>query len=119
MITINKRTIIRGIICMVDRIQPIRTFRFKPFTSEVLEYKNGKLLLSRTPLKCLKIIENRFKVYVDYGFKGNARYANDKSDYYVVDMLDNTMLLPEDNDYGSIVDSLQKKAESEKKWMKY
>jgi hypothetical protein len=73
------------------------------------------LYQSGSPLKCLKIIDNRFKVYVDYGFKGNSRYANEKSDYYVLDLQDNdALLLPSDNDYGSIVATLTEKAESER-----
>lgn len=99
---------------MTNRIHPLLDVTFKPIESEVLHYADGKLLLSGTPLKCLKIIDNRFKVFVDYGFKGNSRYANEKSDYYVIDQkANNALLLPAFQDYGSIVHTLTKRIEKE------
>lgn len=100
---------------MPERIQPIGKIQFKKFESEVIEYTGEKLMVSRTPVKCLKIIDNRYRVYVDYGFKGNSRYADDQSDYYVVDTKDNNALLrPSSNDYGSIVATLEEQAEKER-----
>lgn len=100
---------------MANRVHPIRIIKFRPIESEILTYSQGILHQSGSPLKCLKIIDNRFKVYVDYGFKGNSRYANEKSDYYVIDLHDSdALLLPSDNDYGSIVATLAEKADSER-----
>lgn len=100
---------------MPQRIQPIAKIDFRKVESEVIEYKNDKLYVSRTPIKCLKVIDRRYKVYVDYGFKGNARYADDQSDYYVIDTGDdNALLLPSSNDYTSIVETLLEKAEKER-----
>lgn len=50
---------------------------------------------------------------MDYGFKGNFRYGNDKSDYNVVDTRTNTILCPDCNDNGSIVAKLERKVEEE------
>jgi hypothetical protein len=99
----------------MERIQPIsKNITFKTFESDSLEYREDKLFIYNTiALKCLKIIGERFKVYVDYGFKGNARYANDRSDYYVVDTKDKSILHPSDNDFGSIVASLEEKLDKE------
>lgn len=99
---------------MNKRIYPISQINFRKIESEVIHYVDGRLEVSRVPAKCMKIIEGRYKVYVDYGFKGNSRYADDQSDFYVVDTLDNSILLPSSNDYGSIVDTLQKKADKER-----
>lgn len=99
---------------MTNRIYPLLDIKFRVIESETLHYMDNKLQFHDIPLKCLKIIDNRFKVYVDYGFKGNSRYANEKSDYYVIDMnSDNALLLPNHNDYGSIVHSLNQQVETE------
>ncbi|HFJ9376538.1 hypothetical protein CN384_07665 [Bacillus thuringiensis] len=93
----------------------IKDEKFKPFTSETLEYRDGKLFMANSDIsfKCLKVIGNRYKIFVDYGFKGNARYADDKSDYYVVDTKDNTLLKPLDYKFKTIVSSLEEKFDNE------
>ncbi|MDF2881280.1 MAG: hypothetical protein K0R54_1837 [Clostridiaceae bacterium] len=99
----------------MERIQPINNnLLFKQYVGDSLEYREDKLFIYKSvALKCLRIIGERYKVYVDYGFKGNSRFANDKSDYYVVDTMDNTILCPTDNDFGSIIASLETKLEKE------
>lgn len=89
--------------------------KFKPFTSETLEYRDGKLFMAHSDIlfKCLKIVGSRYKIFVDYGFKGNSRYADDKSDYYVVDTKDNTLLKPLDYSFAALVKSLEDKLEKE------
>ena len=105
---------------MPERIQPIAKINFKKFENEVIEYKDNKLFVHKTPVKCLKVIDNRFKVYVDYGFKGNSRYADDQSDFYVVDIKQNdALLLPSSNDYGSIVATLEEQADKERPLTNY
>lgn len=100
---------------MTERIQPIAKIQFRKLETEVIEYKGNKLYVHKTPVKCLKVIDNRFKIHVDYGFKGNSRYADDQSDYYVIDMKkDDALLLPSSNDYGSIVATLEEQADKER-----
>lgn len=100
---------------MSKRIQPIADIGFRKMESDSVRYVEDRLEVYRTPVKCMKIIDKRYKVYVDYGFKGNSRYADDQSDFYVVDVQeDNAILKPSSNDYGSIVATLEKKADRER-----
>ena len=100
---------------MATRIYPLLPVKLKPVKSETLTYSKGTLRMSEIPLKCLKNIENRFKVYVDYKFKGNSRYPNEQSDYYVVDLEEiDTIFLPSHQDYGSIVAVLEEQVEKER-----
>ncbi|PGK51826.1 hypothetical protein CN918_28960 [Priestia megaterium] len=99
---------------MQNRIAPLINISFKEADTDSLKYEHNKMFIyNDCPLKCLKIIDSRFKVYVDYGFKGNSR-GSDKSDYYVYDIEKEVILAPTYNDFGSIVASLEKIAELEK-----
>ena len=80
-----------------------------------LVYKEGKLLsihkafakTHETPLKCIKVINTRYKLYSDSGFKGNSRDV--QADYYVVDLNTNSILkIAPDNQAKAIIEWFSK-----------
>lgn len=66
-------------------------------------------------LKTLRTVDGYFKLVVDYGFKGNARFADDKSDYYILDLHTNKIYGMEEKDFRFIKNIIQKVVDEIKK----
>lgn len=60
---------------------------------------NGNTKSKSSKLKTLRNYNNEIKIVVDYGFKGNSRYANDKSDYFIADIINYKVYALRHNDY--------------------
>jgi len=76
-------------------------------------YKNDKLFsihkavaqIHENPLRCIKVINNKYKLYSDSSFKGNSRMV--QADYYVIDLETNEILkAPADYQASDIIEWL-------------